>query len=153
MKKIKLACLAFAAIPFAGIPLVLGCAHANRCVPGHETAIETYHNSRNSLTWWGVYEGTIPSASGGGINVRITLNRDYTFEISYEYLGRDNGPFTAIGTFRWDDAGRIVTLEGRDGSPFRYPPHYQVGEMFLRQLDVYGNPIEGERYVLQKVSR
>ncbi|MCL2193335.1 MAG: copper resistance protein NlpE [Treponema sp.] len=148
MRKSKLACIAFMAIPLA-----LGCAHANRYAPSPDVAIETYHNSRNSLTWWGVYEGTIPSASGSGINVRITLNRDYTFEISYEYLGRDNGLFAANGTFRWDDAGRTITLENRADSPFRYSPRYQVGEMFLRQLDIHGNPIEGDHYVLQKVSR
>jgi len=151
MQKSKLA-----SIVFMAIPLALGCAHANRYAPSPDTTIETYHNSRNSLTWWGVYEGTIPSTSGSGINVRITLNRDYTFEISYEYLGRDNGLFVASGTFRWDDAGRTITLESRGDSPFRYPPRYQVGEMFLRQLDIYGNPIEGElweHYVLQKVFR
>jgi len=152
MKKPCFACLAFAAIL-----LGLGsCAHANRCAPEREAAIETYHNSRNSLTWWGVYEGTVPSASGYGIDVRITLNRDYTFELRYEYLGRDDGVFTAEGTFQWNDEGSGIRLEGRDGSPFRYPHFYQVGETFLRQLDTEGNPVTGklgELYVLRKTVR
>lgn len=122
--------------------------------PAVDMPVGTYHNSRNSLTWWGVYEGVIPSASGSGINARITLNRDYTFEILYEYLGRANGASAASGTFRWDDAGRVITLAGGGDLPFYYPPFYQVGEMFLRQLDIHGNPITGmlgDHYILQKV--
>ena len=151
MKKIKLACLPML--------FALGCAHTNNYAPALDDAAyfggPFYHNSRNSLTWWGVYEGIIPSASGSGIKVRITLNRDYTFALSYEYLGRDNGVFSADGTFRWDDAGRNIKLEGLGDSPFRYPPHYRVGEMFLRQLDMDGNPIVGElaeNYILRKVA-
>ena len=154
MKTPKTAYLTLVAIL---LTLILGsCVHSNRYAPAHDITIETYHNSRNSLTWWGVYEGIIPSASGSGINVRITLNRDYTFELSYEYIGRDDSVSTASGTFRWDDAGRTITLQGRDGFPFHYPAHYQVGEMFLRQLDMDGNPIEGQlakHYILQKVDR
>jgi len=113
-----------------------------------------YHNPRNSLDWWGVYEGVIPSASGMGIEVRLTINRDYTFELRYEYIGRDYSA-VASGTFRWDDAGRVITLDGQRG----FPPFYQVGEGFLRQLDIAGNPIYGswgfpsdeERYILRMV--
>jgi len=153
MKKTNLAGLVSMAILLA---LVLGsCAGTQRDAGGgaiHQDG-PFYHSSRISLTWWGDYEGTIPSASGYGINVRISLNRDYTFELSYEYQGRADGVFTASGTFRWDDAGGSIMLEGRDGLPFHYPPFYQVGEGFLRQLDLDGNPILGElgeHYFLRK---
>jgi len=158
MKETKFACLVLAASMFA---LGLGaCAsnQATQAVEGtaaDEVITETfYHNSRNSLTWWGVYEGIIPSASGQGIKTRITLNRDYTFELWYEYLGtvasRTGGNvFTTTGTFQWDDTGSKIMLEGRN-----CPPFYQVGEHFLRQLDIYGNIIVGglgDHYILQKV--
>jgi len=155
MKNGYFAGLAVLAALFA---LTLGsCAHADRRAPvlaaGDAVYYDGpfYHNSRNSLTWWGVYEGIVPSASCCGINVRITLNRDYTFELRYEYLGAD-AVFTVTGTFRWDDAGRNITLE-KDGLPLRYPPFYQVGENFLRQLDMQGNPVVGtlaDFYILQK---
>jgi len=112
-----------------------------------------HHNSRDSLDWWGVYEGTIPSASGSGIDVSLTIKQDLNFELSYEYVGRDDGMFVRIGTFQWNDTGSVITLVGEDEA-FSFPQFYQVGEGFLRQLDIDGNTIEGEladNYKLQKV--
>ena len=43
--------------------------------------------SKNSLDWAGVYTGTIPAADVEGINVRMKLNKDNTFELTYEYIG------------------------------------------------------------------
>ena len=143
----------FAGLALAAVLLAFGigaCASGGGAVPAEGPF---YHNSRNSLDWWGVYEGTVPAASGAGIDVRLTLNRDYTFVLRYDYAGRD-GSATVSGTFRWDDAGRAVTLEGPDGLPFGYPPFYQVGEGFLRQLDLEGNPVTGaleEHYILRMV--
>ncbi|MDR2471490.1 MAG: copper resistance protein NlpE [Treponema sp.] len=105
------------------------------------------HNSRNSLDWEGRYTGTIPAASGPGIEVEITLGpADY--EISYHYIDRD-GDFAARGSFAWNDAGSVITLDTGE-----FPPHYKVGENTLTQLDMEGKAISGplaKLYVLKKV--
>jgi uncharacterized lipoprotein NlpE involved in copper resistance len=106
------------------------------------------HNARNSLDWEGVYTGTIPSASGPGIDVRLKLNRDQTFELNYKYLDRPGSPFNWTGSFQWDDTGSIITLNVKD-----VPPHYKVGENKLIQLDMSGKQISGnlaDNYVLKK---
>jgi uncharacterized lipoprotein NlpE involved in copper resistance len=106
------------------------------------------HNSRNSLNWEGVYTGVIPAAAGPGIEVRLTLYGDETYEISYHYIDREDSAFTQKGGFKWDRAGSVITLDTGD-----YPPYYKAGENTLTQLDMKGKPITGnlaENYVLRK---
>ena len=108
----------------------------------------TVHNSRNSLDWAGTYVGHTPSASGMGIDVRLTLTRDGTYVLQQHYVGRDDPDFRSTGSFTWDSAGRVITLSYGNGSP-----HYQVGENMLRQLDMAGRIITGnlaEMYILRK---
>jgi len=108
-------------------------------------------NSRSKLDWDGVYTGIIPSASGSGIQVRIVLNKDNSFVMQYYYIDRDGADFTQSGTFSWNEDGSVITLDTES-----IPPYYQVGENFLRQLDLQGNIITGnlaENYVLGKVKQ
>jgi len=107
------------------------------------------HNAKISANWSGVYTGTIPSASGSGINVHLKLNQNETFELRYDYLDKPSNPFISKGSFKWDDAGDIITLDITDA-----PPHYKVGENKLIQLDMEGNLITGklaDDYVLRKL--
>jgi len=108
------------------------------------------HNSKISVDWSGVYTGTIPSASGSGINVQLKLNQDETFELKYEYIDKPENPFAWKGSFKWDDNGNNIKLDISDA-----PPHYKVGENKLFQLDMEGKKITGnlaDNYVLRKES-
>jgi uncharacterized lipoprotein NlpE involved in copper resistance len=108
------------------------------------------HNSRNSLDWAGVYTGTIPAASGPGINVTLTLRSDSTYTLRHQYIGRQNADFVDAGTFKWDKNGDSITLDVKGA-----PTHYQVGEDRLIQLDMEGKIITGvlaDNYVLRKQS-
>jgi len=103
------------------------------------------------LDWAGAYTGTIPAADAAGINVRITLTQDGNYTLAYEYLGKEGEPFKSSGTFTWNDAGSIITLDNLDKNAF--PVYYQVGENTLTQLDLEGNKITGEladKYILRK---
>ena len=108
----------------------------------------TVHNSRDSLDWAGTYAGLTPSASGMGIEVRLTLNGDGTYELHYSYVGRAEADFMSTGNFTWDDAGSVITLDLDSG-----PCYYQMGENMLRQLDLEGQEITGDladMYILRK---
>ncbi|GHV78837.1 hypothetical protein AGMMS49944_06280 [Spirochaetia bacterium] len=112
-------------------------------------AIDAAHNSRNSVNWDGVYRGVLPAADGPGINVEITLDLDGTYSMSYQYIDRGEEVFTEAGTFQWNDAGSAIILDAKD-----MPPHYQVGENILIQLDMTGKKITGalaDNYILKKV--
>jgi uncharacterized lipoprotein NlpE involved in copper resistance len=106
------------------------------------------HNAEVSLDWAGVYTGTIPSASGSGINVRMKLSKDNTYELTYEYIGKPDGTFTWTGSFKWDDTGNIIHIEIADA-----PGFYKAAENKLIQLDMEGKPITGnlaDNYILNK---
>jgi len=107
------------------------------------------HNSKNSLDWAGVYTGTIPAADGVGIDVRLRLNSDESFTLSYEYLGKPNSQYNWTGSFKWDKKGNTIKLTVAK----EVPPYYKVVENALIQLDMKGKPITGnlaDNYVLKK---
>ncbi|MDR2924193.1 MAG: copper resistance protein NlpE [Treponema sp.] len=106
------------------------------------------HTSKNTLDWAGVYTGTIPSASGTGIDVRMKLIMDQSFELNYVYLDKPDGSFGWTGSFQWDEKTGIIKLDINDA-----PPYYKVVENMLIQLDMNGKPITGmlaDNYVLKK---
>jgi len=106
------------------------------------------HNARISLDWAGVYTGTIPAADVEGINVRMKLNKNNTYELTYEYIGKPDNTFTFLGSFKWDDTGSIIHIEIADA-----PSYYKVVENALIQMDMKGNQIKGalaDNYVLKK---
>ena len=73
------------------------------------------HNSRNSLDWAGIYEGVLPCADCPGIQTRLTLNRDESYELSTLYLDRDSAARVLRGRFSWQPSGNALTLEGQHG--------------------------------------
>ena len=101
-----------------------------------------------SLDWAGVYTGTIPAADVEGINVRMKLNKDSTYELTYDYIGKPENTFTFNGSFSWNDAGDTIHIEIADA-----PSYYKVAKNKLIQMDMAGNPITGNfanMYVLTK---
>jgi uncharacterized lipoprotein NlpE involved in copper resistance len=83
-----------------------------------------------------------------GIEVQLTLEEYGTYVLLYHYVGRENPDFRSMGTFAWDTAGNVITLDANN-----VPQFYQVGENMLRQLDLDGKVITGdlaEMYVLRK---
>jgi uncharacterized lipoprotein NlpE involved in copper resistance len=107
-----------------------------------------FHNSKISLSWEGIYTGTIPSANDSGINVLIVLNRDETFMLRHSYVGDPEKMFDK-GTFKWDKYGEMITLDIKD-----WPPHYKPVQDKLYVLSADGKYITGdleENYALKKI--
>tara|TARA_R100001143_G_scaffold63604_1_gene73779 strand:- start:39474 stop:40160 length:687 start_codon:yes stop_codon:yes gene_type:complete len=110
------------------------------------------HNSMISLDWAGTYHGVVPCADCEGVETKISLSDDQSYQIERIYLGRSDQVFLNEGTFTWSDDGSRIELNNVD--PSHAPGTYQVGENRLFQLDMNGNRIDGdlaERYVLTKV--
>ena len=108
----------------------------------------TNDNSRNSLDWPGVYRGVLPCADCSGIRTQLTLNKDLTYEMAVQYIGKDSGVIRSNGTFQWNDAGSTITLTGS-----AEPNRYLVGEEKLFKLDKDGKRIQGglaDQYILKK---
>lgn len=100
---------------------------------------ESHHSSRLSLDWAGFYVGVIPCADCPGIDMRLTLNDDLSYQLQTRYQDRSEQVFEQRGVFVWQSDGmRIRLLDGiNDGLQF------WVGENQLWQLDRQGQKIEG----------
>jgi uncharacterized lipoprotein NlpE involved in copper resistance len=105
------------------------------------------HNARNSLDYMGIYTGTLPTASGSGMIVTLTLG-DSSYVKTIEYVG-EKGIFEDRGAYSWKDDGSTIVLDGITDSP----NSYFVAENHIVQLDMDGNRIEGDMadlYILRK---
>lgn len=107
------------------------------------------HNSRISLDWNGIYQGAVPCADCEGIQTKIILFKDGTFERTMIYLGRSEERFVDKGNFEWNADNSSITLLSE-----KYPgQQYMVGENVLFHLDQEGNRITGDladHYKLKK---
>jgi len=117
----------------------------------HLTISEMADNSRVSVDWDGTYSGIIPCADCEGIFIVITLNKNSTYEMTMNYLGKSTDlEITFKGNFSWNDQGSIITLDiEEEGMKM-----FKVGENKIIMLDVDGNEITGQladNYILEKV--
>jgi uncharacterized lipoprotein NlpE involved in copper resistance len=112
---------------------------------GFFSFVTTNHNVKSNLDWDGVYTGIVPGADSS-INVEITLKRDGTYNVSYQY-DKNKDIFTHTGTFLWRNKDTIE-LDNKE-----IPRYYLVGEKTLTQLNMAGEKITGmhaKDYVLKK---
>lgn len=120
-----------------------GCGNSQKS-GGQETAkaetsqVADNHSAETSLDYWGVYEGTLPAASGPGIKTKLSINKDSTFDIRLEYIGEKDGVFENKGTYTID--GNILTLTQKDGET----SYYKIEEGQIRMLDADKQPITGD---------
>lgn len=124
------------------------------CMPrtegdGVPPVADAAHNSRNSLDWAGVYEGVLPCADCPGIQTRLTLNRDESYELSTLYVDRDSAPRVVQGRFSWQPSGNAITLESRHGGQ-----QFVVGEGRVARVPADAAPSwpQPPQQVLQRVA-
>jgi uncharacterized lipoprotein NlpE involved in copper resistance len=94
----------------------------------------TNQNAKSGLDWDGVYSGTVPEADSR-INVEITLKRDGTYNLSYQYIDKSNDVLIHNGTFTWKD-NNTVELNN-----IEIPPYYLIGKKTLTQLNMAGEKL------------
>lgn len=137
-----------------GIALILaGCGNSpsnsnNRNVPEVQT-LPDMHNARIALDYAGTYRGVVPCADCEGIQTTLILTADGKYQLQTVYLKKSEQVFEETGTYRWNDAGNTIRLEGMENAPNQY----FVGENMVFQLDLEGNRITGElaeKYILRK---
>lgn len=120
---------------FAGA--LAGCQTAKTtdipAVPSSESdpaPVVDMHTSRNSLDWWGMYEGLLVCADCAGIHAQLTLDRDGSFAIVTRRLVRDAAPSSGRGQFDWAPDGNIIVLHTEGGEQ-----RFAVGEGRLLLLE------------------
>lgn len=107
------------------------------------------HNSHNSLDWAGTYTGNTPCLKPcQGVDTQIIINEDSTYTLSVKAIGQENTPRKFAGTFSWDKAKNVITLDA-NGDHHKF----QVMESALKELDKFGDPKQlgkQDDYILKK---
>lgn len=146
---------------FASVAVLVSCGNSGK--GSGDTAMADGQAAGNSETensqdLSGVYKGTMPAADCPGIEVRITLNGDSTFESCNKYIERDE--FHEEGNYSIE--GNILTMVTDDGSDTAYYKMYDdcivmldrdkkeidspFAEMYrLRKMD-YGESLHWDKY-------
>ncbi len=104
-----------------------------------------------ALSWMGVYTGLYPCNQCEGIDVRLKINRDYTYVHQRKHRGsHDPVEFADKGNFTWDSTGTTLTLQSYRGAE---PLQFTYTEKKLTQLDENGKKYTGKlagRFILTK---
>ena len=128
----------------------LGACRSTKEMEWHIPEVVDIHTTKLVVGWDGAYTGTIPSASGAGIDVLIMLNRDDTYMLRYTYVDSLQKIYTSKGSFKWDRTEEMITLKEKD-----LPPYYKVAQNKLIQLDMNARYISDDPaggYVLKKIA-
>lgn len=111
------------------------------------------HTSENSLDWDGVYSGVLPCDDCDGIDTRLILRKNQTYQLVIRYVGipeKEGQDFISEGEISWKDNGANILLEG-EKMDFQ---KFKVGERFLMPLDKIGNELKavpGNNFKLLKI--
>lgn len=134
---------------FAGVAVLASCGNSGKGSGDADMKAGRMSGSEtdSSQDWSGVYKGTMPAADCPGIEVRITLNGDNTFESSNRYIEREE--FFEEGNYSVD--GDILTTVTSDGCDTVY---YRVENDCIVMLDRDKKDIDSplaHMYRLQKM--
>ncbi len=102
-------------------------------------------------TWKEIYEGTLPCADCEGIRTTLNLNKDASFTLKEEYLGKKSpAAFNSKG--KWVVNENTITLQFDKELQDRRV-QYKAGENKLWLLDQEGKEITGTlagKYIMTK---
>lgn len=107
-------------------------------------------HAQTSLDWPGIYNGFTPCADCNGVKTSLALNKNNTYILITQYVGKSPREFVEKGRFAARDQDNVIVLTPRKSAATKY---YEVGEDTLTQLDDNGDRISGaeaNRYTLRR---
>ncbi|MEQ8907968.1 MAG: copper resistance protein NlpE N-terminal domain-containing protein [Vicingaceae bacterium] len=106
------------------------------------------HNSQNSLDWKGTYRGILPCADCIGIQTKLTLNDDSSYQVQSFYLGKSNEINSKKGRYQFTDYGSTIVCRINN----KIVSRYKVEENQLRPIGSHGEDQSeiADRHILRK---
>lgn len=123
---------------------------ADRAAADTEALLPDSRTAEDATRVAGTYTGTLPAADCPGIETRLTLRPNGTYDLHLKYIDRD-AAFDEQGAY--EVRGDLLTLTPSDGERIAF---YRIEKNRLRMLDNAGQAITGElaeNYVLHKTDR
>ncbi|MDD1617306.1 MAG: hypothetical protein CG439_2453 [Methylococcaceae bacterium NSP1-2] len=103
--------------------------------------VKAEHHAQNSVDWPGVYKGFLPCDDCKGIKTSLALNKNNTYLLITQYVGKSEKEIVEKGKFTSGDQSNTLVLTPRNSTQTR---QYAVGEDRFIQLDSDGNRITGK---------
>jgi len=130
---------------------VIATLSLSSCATTPKSSLPDGHTAKTSLDYPGVYLGVLPCADCSGIKTRIYLNKDNTYVLQQEYLGKNATNIVEDGTYSFDESGNVVTIKPKtkNGQSFKL----FVGQDHLSMLNQDGTKITSslkDHYVFTK---
>lgn len=110
------------------------------------------HHAQSGIDWPGIYLGFTPCDDCKGVKTTLALNKNNSYLLITQYIGKSPREIVEKGRFTWGDANNTIVLTPRDNSTST-TRQYFVGENILIELDKNGNRITGKlanRYILRR---
>lgn len=113
------------------------------------------HASHKGIEWpgiyTGIYNGFLPCADCAGVKTSLALNKNKSYILITQYVGKSTRDFVEKGKFSAGDKPNTIILTPKKSASVH---HYLVGEDVLIKLDEQGNRVSGDladRYVLRRI--
>lgn len=114
-----------------------------------ETHKQDAHQAHKNL-WSGIYNGFLPCADCAGIKTSLALNKNNSYVMITQFVGKSPRDFVEKGKFVWNEEANRIILTPRKGTTTH---QYFVGEEMLIKLDNNGDLITGklaDKYILHR---
>ena len=98
-----------------------------------------------------MYLGFLPCADCKGIKTTLALNKNKSYIIMSQYVGRSEREFVEKGKFEWSEKPNVIVLTPKKGGTEKQ--YYLVEQDSLTKLDQNGDLIGGQhanRYILHR---
>ena len=115
------------------------------------TGTEEGHPTHDAVDWPGMYLGFFPCADCKGIKTTLALNKNGSYMIMSQYVGKSEREFVEKGKFDWSDKPNIIVLNPKKGGTEKQ--YFMVEQDSLTKLDQNGDLIGGQhadRYILRR---
>ncbi|MGY6275831.1 copper resistance protein NlpE [Methylomonas sp. MgM2] len=117
-----------------------------------ETDGAAEHSGHVKRDWPGIYNGFLPCADCVGIKTSLALNKNGSYVLITQNVGKSPRDFVEKGKYAWDDNTDTLVLTPRKGKGDKIH-QYAVDDNALIQLDEHGNRHTGklaDNYILQR---
>ena len=133
-----------------GAVSMISAAFAETPAAQHDDA---HHHAaaEENFEWPGIYTGFIPCADCIGVKTTVALNKNGSYILMTQFVGKSEREFVEKGKFAFNKASNTIVLTPRNGTTAN-SQQYLVGENSLIQLDNSGNKVTGklaDRYILR----
>ncbi|MBK8701998.1 MAG: copper resistance protein NlpE N-terminal domain-containing protein [Saprospiraceae bacterium] len=129
---------------------MISCSASKKSVT-EESPKTNASKSKAPLDWTGTYTGNLPCADCVGISTMIRLNKDMSYIMESNYMGKSGDIQRQRGTIAWNAADSTLSFSPIAGKPNAFK--YWASENRITQLDDNGKKIKGDlaaNYILTK---